>query len=337
MIITFLMLAFVTEEFFFLRTSGPASGLITAGPSRRECVELPKLSLIKGALPVGVGVKAYDNLTGSSVSCLTVYLNGALNWAQWVTPYITSPHESANAWIAAAPHIRQLVLQVNLIPERLRNVNNPLGWEQACAAEKYDNYARTLATNLVSSDLQNSVIRLGAEMNGPWEADYVGTTITEQRLWAKCFANEVTSMRQASGQHFLFDWNPNSCYRDIPFKNYYPGNSFVDILGLDFYDTSCVSPSTPVTWNQLSNVPMGLKAFEAFAKEMRKPMSFPEWGLMKAPKGDDPSYVEGVGSTFASGDFAFESYFDSGSAGTLKIGSASPLSLKAFRRWFGAG
>jgi hypothetical protein len=190
--------------------------------------------------------------------------------------------------------------------------------------------------NLVAGGLQNSVIRLGAEMNGPWETDFIGTTTTEQRLWANCFANEVTAMRHASGEHFLFDWNPNACYMNVPFTNYYPGNANVDILGIDLYDETCTLPNTsPISWNLLIHEPAGLLIFESFAKKQRMPMSFPEWGLLRNPNGDDPGYVNGIGSTFDHGDFAFESYFDSGRAGTLKIGSTTPFSLVAFQRWFG--
>jgi beta-mannanase len=231
-----------------------------------------------------------------------------------------------------------MVLQVNLIPDGLQNINDPLGWEQSCAAGQFDTYAKQLGINLVNSGLGNSVIRLGAEMNGPWESDFVGTTTTEQSLWATCFANEVTAMRQVAGEHFLFDWNPNACYENIPYNNFYPGNSFVDIVGLDFYDGSCLAPSnstTPLSWTQLSNLPAGLTSFEAFAQQKGKPMSFPEWGLLEHPNGDDPAYINGVGATFASQNFSFEAYFDSNDDGTLPIGSSTPLSLEAFQKWFG--
>ena len=67
-------------------------------------------------------------------------------------------------------------------------------------------------------------------MNGTWEADYMGGTTQEQQLWATCFANEVTGMRQASGENFLIDWNPNAC--NIPYSTIYPGNAYVTSLGL---------------------------------------------------------------------------------------------------------
>ncbi|HVB50136.1 MAG TPA: glycosyl hydrolase [Acidimicrobiales bacterium] len=311
-----------------------SGGLITAGPSRKKCVELPKLPLINGAFPVASGIANFEAKTRTSVSCLLEYLNGAQTWAQWVNPDLRSPYEGVAAWITAAPQSRQLVLQVDLIPANLANQSDPLGWEQSCATGQFNAYAQQLGTNLVAGGFQNSVLRLGAEMNGPWENDFVGTTAVEQNLWATCFANEVTSLRQVTGEHFLIDWNPNACYQDIPYANYYPGNAYVDIVGLDFYDISCMTPTTPVPWTQLSNLPAGLVSFETFANEHGKPLSFPEWGLMKSPRGDDPAYIKGVGSTIARGDFAFEGYFDSGNDGTLPIGPASPLSLAEYQKWF---
>jgi beta-mannanase len=175
-------------------------------------------------------------------------------------------------------------------------------------------------------------------MNGSWEADYVGTTTYEQNLWAKCFASEVTALRQVSGEHFLIVWNPNACTENIPYRNFYPGNSYVDILGLDLYDGTCTASSqstTRITWSQLIHEPAGLASFEAFAKEHKKPMSFPEWGLIQEPNGDDPRYIQGIGSTVDGGDFAFECYFDAGDGASLQLGASTPRSLVAYQKWFG--
>ena len=311
----------------------PSKTLIAAGPSRKSCFS-PSIS--DGELQPGL--KNDEAATGTSPSCVSAFLNGVLTWAQWEDPWVLQSWHGYTTWVAAKPSSRQLILLVDLIPQSLANLGNPLGWEQSCAAGQFDSYAQQLGTNLVSAGLENSVIRLGAEMNGPWEWDFIGTTTVEQNLWATCFANEVTSLRQATGEHFLIDWNPNACYENVPYANYYPGNAYVNILGLDLYDGVCAAPSsstTPINWNQLANEPAGLASFEAFAKTQGKPMSFPEWGLLQHPNGDDPAYVNGIGSTFARGDFAFESYFDGGDGGTLQIGPATPKSLVRFQKWFG--
>jgi beta-mannanase len=227
-------------------------------------------------------------------------------------------------------------VEVDLIPGSLQNVNNPLGWETSCASGNFDSYATQLGTNLVKAGLQNSVIRLGSEMNGTWEADFVGTTTQEQNLWASCFDNEVTALRQASGEHFLMDWNPNACTQNIPYANYYPGNAYVDIMGLDFYDVDCDTPSTAVSFSQLSSEVAGLTTFEAFAASNGKPMSFPEWGLTSSPGGDDAAYVNGVGTVVNSHNFAFQEYFDVVNGDSLTIDSGStPLAAAAYQKSFG--
>jgi hypothetical protein len=280
-------------------------------------------------------VANFDSATKSNVTCLISYLNGAPSWANWESPWITQSQFGFTAWVAQAPQIRQLVLQVDLIPLSLENVNNPLSWEQSCAAGDFNSYATKLGDNLVAAGLQNTVIRLGAEMNGAWETDYIGTTTQEQNLWATCFANEVTGLRQAAGEHFLIDWNPNACTQSVPYSNFYPGNAYVDIMGLDFYDVGCDAPSTPINFSQLANETYGLASFESFAAAQGKPMSFPEWGLSSSPNGDDPAYIDGIGAAVANGDFSFEAYFDAGAQGMMILGSTTPLSLAAFQHWFG--
>jgi hypothetical protein len=299
--------------------------LITAGPSRKSC-------LYTGGV-LQPGLANAEAQTGTSPSCTMAY-DGGQTWAQWDSPWFADSYAGFTTWVAAEPQSRQLILGVNLIPNDLGDPSNPSGWEQSCDAEKFDAYSQTLGANLVATGLDNSVIRLGPEMNGSWEPDFMGTTTSEQRMWAKCFANEVTAMRQVAGEHFLFVWNPNACWENVPYSNYYPGNSYANILGLDLYDVACMAPSTQPAWSQLAREPAGLTYFEAFANARKKPMSFPEWGLVKDPSGDDSAYVNGIGSTIAKEDFSFETYFDAGDVGILQIGPETPLSLRVFQRWF---
>ncbi len=308
-----------------------SAALISAGPSRNLCIY--PLSTDGDLQP---GLSNAEAAVGVPVSCVSAYVNGAVSWFQWENPWVSEPQKGYTAWVAEDPKVRQLVLQVDLIPQSLEDPSDPLGWEQLCADGQFDTHARQLGKNLVAAGLGHSVIRLGAEMNGPWETDFVGTTSVEQNQWAKCFAAEVTAMRQAPGGHFLFVWNPNACTENIPYSNFYPGNAYVDIVGLDLYNQICTAPSSAsITWDQLVHEPAGLASFEAFARAHHKPMSFPEWGLVQATNGDDPAYVDGIGSTFTKGDFAFESYFDAGDSGTLQLGPSTPHSLAAFQKWFG--
>lgn len=318
-------------------TSTATGGLIIAGPSRSEC--LAPHTVGSGLAALHSAIAKFDQITGTSVSCISTYLNGAPTWSTWEHPWVAEAQYGYRAWVAEAPQSRELVLQVDLIPSNLKDVKNPLKWEKSCAVGTFTSYATQLGKSLVAAGLENSVIRLGAEMNGTWEADFVGTTIVEQRLWTRCFQNEVTGLRRAAGGHFLIDWNPNPCKYNVPYTKLYPGNSFVDIMGLDLFDESCIAPKTPYSFTQLANQPAGFSSFEAFAISHHKPMSLPEWGLSKIPSGDDPQFIDGIGSTFDNRDFAFESYFDGTGKRikTLALGSRTPLSLPAFHRWFGSG
>ncbi|MCU1362718.1 MAG: hypothetical protein JWM55_546, partial [Acidimicrobiaceae bacterium] len=318
-------------------TQVTAQAPIVAGPSRSECAFLnfPDTSLAA----LQTAVNSFQSETDSTLSCLSAYLTGEPTWADWETPWITQSQFGYAPWVAEAPQSRQLVLQVDLIPANLEDVSDPLSWEQSCAAGAFDLHATALGENLVAAGLQNTVIRLGAEMNGTWEADFIGTTTQEQSAWAACFANEVTALRQASGQNFLIDWDTNACKGAYPYANYYPGNAYVDIVGLDLYDVDCTTPNSSVTFPQLNSEVYGLADFEAFAAAQGKPMSFPEWGLSTVPAGDDPAYIDGMASAVASKNFAFESYFGGSSDPNSKaegLSSSTPLSLDAYQEWFGA-
>ncbi|MHB8378825.1 MAG: carboxypeptidase regulatory-like domain-containing protein [Acidimicrobiales bacterium] len=308
---------------------------LTTGPSRSECL-YPNFN-DTGLASLQAAVTSFDTLTNSTVTCVSAYLNGATTWADWASPWVTNPSNGYTSWVGAAPQSRRLILAVNLIPNSLANVSDPLSWEQSCATGAFNSYATQLGANLVAAGLQNSVLRLGAEMNGTWEADFMGTTTQEQNLWATCFANEVTALRQATGENFLIDWNPNACKGAYPYTNFYPGNSYVDVVGIDLYDVDCNTPTTSVTFSQLANEPYGLTTFETFAAAQGKPMSFPEWGLSTVPSGDDPGYINGIGSAIANEDFAFATYFEGGGTNSkaLALGSSTPLSLAAYQEWFG--
>ena len=315
--------------------SSPAAtgGPITAGASRSECLTADG-SVAWSLSTLEPEIASFQSLTNSTVTCLGAY-GSDQTWSDWTDPWFTgSSGAGYTAWIAQDPQVRQMVLGISMIPASAQT-SSPLTWEQSCAAGNYNSYATQLGTNLVAAGMQNSVIRLGWEMIGPWEGDFVGNTTQEQTLWATCFDNEVTALRQASGEHFLIDWNPNSCTEGIPYANYYPGNAYVDIMGLDFYDQSCDTPNTAVSFAQLAAVPSGLNGFEAFAAAQGKPMSFPEWGLVSNPSGDDAGYIDGVGTAVENGNFAFQQYFDVVDGGTMLLSSSTPQAVAAYKQQFG--
>jgi hypothetical protein len=191
-----------------------------------------------------------------------------------------------------------------------------------------DGYFKTLAKNLVASGFGSSYIRLGWEFNG----SEMGWAVCNQEgsglnSWAKdfvpAFRNIVTSMRSVSGADFKFIWNPLvssnvGCPGDN-LENFYPGDSYVDQVGLDVYDGLGQATSDAARWTDLLNgvnaghwTPVtptvngqkfqgyGLNWVTAFAKEHNKQVSIPEWGLdatdTNGGGGDDAYFVTHMAS-----------------------------------------
>jgi Glycosyl hydrolase family 26 len=314
-------------------------GTITTGDSKAHCISL---NFPGGVLDQSV-INAVSSETGVTYNCLGTFANPMPSWDAWESPWMfNDPGDGWDAWLASSS-AHQVVMSMDLIPQEVSNVDDPLSWEQACAGGSYNQYATALAQNLVSYGAGRIVIRLGTEANGNWEADYVGTTSEEMSDWAKCFDNEVSAMRAVSGANFLFVWNPNSCTEDTPLADWYPGNAYVDIIGVDAYDTDCQTLQTvgQEGWAEYStdsaasgssdpNFP-SLANLEAFAKSNGKPLSFPEWGL---GAGDDPAYMTGMGTMFRSDDFSFETYFDNDDDGIAQLGSSIPNATAAYAKAF---
>jgi hypothetical protein len=315
----------VVATFFSIQgSSSLSSELIQPGNSKTDCIHVA----LGGPL-----LQAEQN-TGIKFNCIEAFSNQDSTWSDWTSPWIIQSEYGYKAWLAAAPTSRQMVLTINLIPDIA--ASDP-EWLEKCSVGDYNTYARELSRNLVDAGFGRTVIRLGAEMNGTWNVGSLGTTVTEWRQWGECFAQEVQAMRTISGSHFLFDWNVNANYRDIPLADFYPGNAYVDIIGIDAYDDSGISlPSinTPARWAALAGEPEGLDALETFASAHGKPLSIPEWATV-ASQGDDANYVSEMGAFIAAHDVAFQSWFDTDDDGILPLSSSqAPLSLKAYIKAF---
>jgi hypothetical protein len=302
-------------------------GLIQAGDSKTNCIYVK----------LGAQLRQVDRDTGITYHCLETFSNENDTWSDWANPWVIQSEFGYKAWLAADPTGRQIILTTNLVPTE---VSKEPGWAAQCAAGDYDQYATELARHLAATGFGYSVIRLGAEMNGNWNAGSLGTTVTSWHQWGRCFAREVTAMRAVRGTHFLFDWDINADFRNIPLADFYPGNAYVDLIGIDAYDIGAPrlplpGMNNPARWADLSAQPAGLDETEAFAVAHHKPLSFPEWATGSSP-GDDGSYVAHMGAFIAKHDVAFQCWFDDGDDEILTLTPArAPRSLAAYRKAFG--
>jgi hypothetical protein len=287
--------------------------------------------------PPGPALQAVELATGLTYNCIETFTNSDKTWAEWVDPWIaSSPGAAFQSWVAADPTGHQLIDNQNLIPANV--FANP-NWTVTCAAGGYNTYATQFARKMVAAGFGYSVIRLGHEMNGNWETDSLGNNPTQWRSWARCFAQEVTAMRAVPGAHFLFDWSINEGYRNIPLADFYPGDSYVDIVSISFYDQSgypLPSVGSPDRWQALTSEPMGLNEVYAFAAQHHKPFGIPEWGTVST-QGDDAAFVTNTANFISSHVVAYQSWFDGGEFDIYRLSSGAPLSLAAYIRTIGKG
>ena len=215
-----------------------------------------------------------------------------------------------------------------------------------------NSYFETLAKNLIGAGFGSSYIRLGWEFNADWMGWGIcnedGSGLTS---WASDFVpayrNIVTSMRSVAGANFKFIWNPidssNASCSGAQLENFYPGNSYVDVVSLDTYDDVGSSTSSDAArWSDLQNgvnagdytavTPdsiggqsfqgYGMNWLAAFAKEHNKLAGLPEWGLQSTDQdgggGDDPYFITQIAAwikAYATGPAIFWNY----GGGTLPL------------------
>ncbi|MGW8729084.1 glycoside hydrolase family 26 protein [Streptomyces sp. NPDC055808] len=152
----------------------------------------------------------------------------------------------------------------------------------------FDGHFRALAEHLVQLQLPDTIVVLAWEMNG---VTYTHRCGPDPAAWRAYWRRVVTAMRSVAGQRFRFDFAPSRGRDAVPWTECYPGDAFVDILGMDAYDQPA-----GMSFAQQVEEPYGLRAQVDFAARHHKPVSYPEWGLFR--NGDDPAYVRGMAAWF---------------------------------------
>jgi hypothetical protein len=291
-----------------LATSGAGCSTLVVSSPRAA---VPTVEV--GQVPLGVyagpgdprAVANFAARTGSKPSLASDYLPRTEGWAgmvrakaleRYLAPWSTSPY--------------RLVLGVPLIPT---HNGRAVGTLAGGASGHYDAEFTRLARTLVSYRLGDAVLRLGWEFNGTWYP-WAVTDHTDATNFAAYFRHVVTAMRAVPGTAFRFVWNPTSGPTPVAADAAYPGNAFVDYVGLDLYDQVWGLPLDPVlAWPSYLGEANGLSWAASFAAAHHKALSIPEWGVTVRSDGhglgDDPVFVARMAQWISAHDVAFTSYF----------------------------
>lgn len=175
----------------------------------------------------------------------------------------------------------------------------------------FDVHFKRVAEILVSQGYGDAVIRIGWEFNHNW---FTWRAAQDPVAWVAYWRRIVTAMRAVPGAKFQFDWCPGWSTGEIAPTEVYPGDAYVDIIGMDLYNTSW-NPRTPEQrWQLKLDGPHGLKWHKAFAAQRGKPMSYPEWGTGLRPDGrgggDDPYFITRMAEWIGTARMGYHNYWD---------------------------
>lgn len=298
----------------------PGVPVATAAPAPVPAPRRPQASpsaVVLGAYtgPAGKGVTGAARFATWSGVGVARALDFAATGSWWS---ITGPDWMLDAWAGAGV---QLEYSLPLFPDGTRS------GLATCAGGGYDKHWRTLGVNLVRKGLADTVVRPGWEFNGTW---YSWSAKGQASAFAACFRRVVTQMRSVAGQRFTFDWNPAVGRQAFPAEQAYPGDAYVDVIGVDVYDTLAYYRDRGETGAWLQDVQRkvwaatrdgdhGLAWWARFARTHGKPLSLTEWGLTSIPGGhhgaDNPVFVDGIADFVADPSNGVQAalYFDAGS------------------------
>jgi hypothetical protein len=280
------------------------------------------------------GLTAFDAATGTHATIASDYLPGnagfsGMDGAGGDLNWLLGPWSGRGVTLS---------LGVPIIPTDA--AGTPVATLGAGATGAYNASYVTLAQTLVAAGDATAYLRLGWEFDGGW-MPWSATTPAAEASYAAYFDQIVTAMRSVPGADFSFVWNPDAGAFTQAGYNValaYPGSAYVNVIGLDTYDQTWVSPQTPANaWNE-TTLP-SLVAASAFAASVAKPLALTEWGTAIRSDGhglgDDPLFVTNMTAWIKNpaDNVLFESYFDVNSGGTNSdlTGGSFPNSLAAFR------
>ena len=160
---------------------------------------------------------------------------------------------------------------------------------------QYDEYYEQVARDLMRNGAGDAILRLGHEfdlVSYPWSI--VGGNHTE---YSQAFQHVVTLMRSVlPNVRFCYNWtgaghedNPETPGETLA-ESAYPGDEYVDIIGVDLYDSS--------PWEERFNQ---LNYARDMAISHDKPLAIPEWGLWhdhlypgKPGDEDNPEFIQNM-------------------------------------------
>jgi hypothetical protein len=181
------------------------------------------------------------------------------------------------------------------------------------ASGKFDALFSQYGGFLVKHGYGRSTIRIGWEFNAEW---YPWAASHDPKSWTAYWRRIVDTLRKTPDSDFKFDWSVAGSARGFDAGKAYPGDDYVDVIGLDFYNTKIDEQrnTTETRWESRKTMQHGLQWHRDFARSHGKPMSLPEWGTGVHVKWggppDDPYFIENMAAWIRENDIAYHNYWE---------------------------
>jgi hypothetical protein len=252
-----------------------------------------------------------------------------------------SVHGQLKAKGAVLPTVSDRMNLVMTVPLAFGNAKGKTAAGQAeirrqlreTAAGRWDNAYRQVAQTLIDGGYPDAVIRLGHEFTGGW---YPWSAQGNAPAYIAAYQHVHNVMASVSPE-FRFEWNAarNTWLRYGP--DAYPGDAYVDIVGLDVYYEPWKGDRefTEDYWRR--RYLRVLNHHFEFARSRGKQVSYAEWANGGV---DEPDFIRKMHSWFASlptqgsGSLLYHAYFNVNK--TLYNLDAYPQSKAVYLQLFGS-
>ena len=208
-----------------------------------------------------------------------------------------------------------------------------------CARGEYDGKWATFARTIQAAGMERgTIIRLGWEFNGDWQKWSARSPHQFRSCW-----RHIVGTAERIAPALRWDWTVNRgighALKDA--RKAWPGNAYVDIVGVDSYDM-WPAVTTSAAWHQQVNGAFGLNFWLDFARAHHKKLSVPEWGIYPGSAhaghngGDNAYYMKRMHQFFSSNGsmIAYEAYFNESASyyrGSIYGPNQNPRAARAYQ------
>ena len=199
-----------------------------------------------------------------------------------------------------------------------------------CAAGAYDAQWRDFGALLQARGRGSSIVRLAWQFNG----DDVEWSAREPTSFIACFRHVVSAIRTGAPA-VVIDWSMGAHGASEPPSgdpfDAYPGDAFVDVVGIDAFD---MTPSSrdQAAFDAQCNGPVGLCSVARFARARGKRLGVGQWAVVTCNGfgdrgGDNPFYLQEMHDVFVQNAdiIAYETYYNDPNPGEFCTSLFDPV------------